>query len=304
MRFLFALVLAFSATVVRADDFIVIVFDTSGSMDAHMRTAGKRRMEVAQDAMLSVLTKVPDTTRVGILTFRGWVYDLDKVDRAKMETAIRSCNSGGGTPLYNYIKQGATRLLQERAKQGNVGSYKLLVVTDGEADYGDRTLNDDSKRQDGTIKLGVLKDIISRGVVVDTIGLDMSSDHQLKSQINGVYMRGDDPQSIQQSLKKAIAEVGFKGNDKVSEEIFREVGDLPDGFAKAAITGLTEFQNQPIGEQPPVLVVRDGVVVQEAKNSPVVEKSSGWKWAIGVAVFLTFIVLLVTILSRYATVQR
>lgn len=280
MRYIAALVcsVVFALSAI-ADDYIVIVFDTSGSMGDIMRGAGKSRMVVAQDALIDVLSKVPDSTQVGVLTFNGWIYDISKVDRPKLATAIRNCKPGGGTPLYRHIKNGATRLLVERQKQNNLGYYKLLVVTDGEA--SDSDLNKDGIFKDGTVKLSIMNDIIGRGVIVDTIGLDMKGDHTLSKEINGTYMKGDDPASLQKSLNKAVAEVGFKGDDKFSEEIFKELSDLPDSFAKATIDGLTTFHNHPIGELPPIRVVmEDGSVVDHPNpnNSEGVAPSSGLRW--------------------------
>lgn len=286
---------------VRADDHVVIVFDTSGSMGEYMRSAKATRMKVAQDALVSVLSKVPDTTKVGILTFEGWVYDLQKVDRVKVQEAIRKCRPGGGTPLYEFIKQGGNRLLEERAKQGNVGYYKLLVVTDGEAQ--DNNINADGNFPDGSFKPGVLKDIISRNITVDAIGLAMRNDHALKTQINGRYMRGDDSESIESSLKKAVAEVGFDGKDGISDEIFKEIGDLPEDFVKASIKGLTDFRNHPLGELPPVKVVRDDGTVVEVPNPGMTKTTSsgggvGWGWIIlivlGAVVGVIFVIVVIS----------
>ena len=47
--------------------------------------------------------------------------------------AIDSITSQGGTPLGEYMKQGADALLDARKKQFGYGTYRLLVVTDGEA---------------------------------------------------------------------------------------------------------------------------------------------------------------------------
>lgn len=243
-----------------ADDHVVIVFDTSGSMGDYMRSAGQSRLDVAKAALVNVLTKLPPTTQVGILTFNGWIYDIQKVDQERLRQAVMNVDAGGGTPLYEFIAQGATKLLEVRKSNNNAGSYKLLVVTDGEAT--DSGLNDDSSFADGTPKMGVLKDVLSRGIIVDSIGLDMSDDHSLKTLINGKYMRGDDPGTLTQALQKAVAEVGFGPNQDVSDEAFREIQGLPEGFVVSIIEGLTTFQNHPIGEKPYVKVVQNGVVVE------------------------------------------
>lgn len=244
------LCLGFAASAI-ADDTIVIVFDNSGSMNEYMRSAKRTRMAVAQDALVDVVSKVPSTTKIGILTFNGWIYEIGPVDAAKLNTAVRNVKAAGGTPLYHFIKTGGTQLLAERQKNLNVGFYKMIVVTDGQANDNDAPLNNDSRFPTGEFKPGVLKDIISRGIIVDTIALEMSSAHSLKTSINGLYMNGNDPATIEQSLKRAVAEVGFNGNDGLTNDAFKEIGELPEVFVRDSLKGLTEFRNQPIGELPP-----------------------------------------------------
>jgi len=259
-RILMALAMLLMSGTVYADDYIIIVVDTSGSMGEYMRSARATRMEVAQTSLKEVLGKVPTSTKVAILSFEGWVFNKEfrTVDKAQLIAAIDGMRPGGGTPLYEYMRAGATELLNTRANAGNTGTYKLLVVTDGEA--GDSGLNELSQFSDGAPKLGVLNDIVSRGVIVDAIGLDMKGNHSLATQINGHYMRGDDPESLVKAVQKSIhAEVNF--NDGVGEDIFNEVSQLPDTFANSIITALTTYQNYPIGEKPPVQVVNvDGTI--------------------------------------------
>lgn len=266
MKSFLAIALMMICTAVRADDHIVIVFDTSGSMENTMRGVGKTRMAVAKQCLKDVLGKLPATTKVGILTFAGWAYELGTIDKAKMTAAINNCRSDGSTPLYAHIKQGGTRLLQERARQNNIGSYKLIVVTDGAADNDDALLNNDSKWNDGLPKPGVIRDILNRGITIDTIGLEIGGDHALAKQINGSYMRGDDPSSLTQGLAKAVAEVGFNGKDAASEEFFNELNGMPEVFVKATIQGLTDLPNHPIGERAPIKVVHEDGTITEQEN--------------------------------------
>lgn len=277
MRFIATLLVALCLVgTVQADDSIVIVFDSSGSMGEYMRSAGKTRMEVAQDALIDVLSKVPPTTKVGILTFDGWAKKIGPVDRASLTTTIRNIRPGGGTPLYEYLRAGGTALLGERAGQLNVGSYKVLVITDGEA--GDDYLNRDETWPDGSPKPGVLNDIMSRNVTVDTIALDMAGDHDLKTKINGSYMKGDDPNSLTEAVSKAVAEVGFGDSQDASDDAFQEIADLPDDGVHAILTGLSTFPNHPIGEKPPIPVVQEDGTVQmqpDPLNEPVPEAGEG-----------------------------
>ena len=224
----------------KADDSLVILLDTSGSMSNLM--GNNTRMQVAQQALLNVLEKVPPTTKVGILTFHDWIYDLQPADYPKMEQAIRHARHGGGTPLYFFAKKAANRLLLERKNNLNVGNYKLLIVTDGEAQDGN--LNSDH----GDVP-GVMTDILHRGITVDAIGVAMAKDHLLSTQINGSYMRGDDPESLEKSLQRAVSEIGFANSQDANVDAFQDIADLPDDFVLAVLKGLTTFQNQPIGEK-------------------------------------------------------
>ena len=306
MKYVLALMLALvMAGQTFADDFIVIVLDTSGSMGEHMNNVEGRptRIKVAQDAMIEVLSKVPDTTKVGILSFDKWVYDIQQVDRAKLQAAIRNTKPGGGTPLYEYLRAGATRLLEERERMDNKGNFKILVVTDGVAN--DDALNRDSRFDNGTIRPGVLQDVMQRNVVVDAIGLDMQSDHPLKTIINGSYMAGDDPSSLKQSLRQAVAEVKMDGKD-TDADAFSEINDIPDVLIMCALRGLTTFQNHPIGEKPPEKVVRaDGTVTTQPDptNESVPELGEGGGGSVGLVILGLFagviaLVVLISVMNR------
>lgn len=301
MKYTYSLLAALAITsAVAADDYIVVVFDTSGSMNDYMRSAQKSRMDVAKEAMISVFGKVPPTTKVGVLTFNGWAYELGPVVQPALIKAFHECTAEGSTPLYRHIKVGADRLLTERAKNLNVGFYKLLVVTDGEADRPDAALNKDSTYPDGSTKPGYLQDIINRGIVVDAIGLDMRSDHSLKTAINGSYMRGDDLKSVTSSLRKSVAEVGHGGKDgTTAAEVFEAMQQYPDAFVKASIKGLTSFQNQPIGELPPIEVVNeDGSVSMQDNPANTPSGGMGWVgWTLTIVTILVGLVFIGIIIS-------
>ena len=239
------LVLAFLAWTgtVHADN-IVVLLDTSQSMETTMRV-GKTRMEVAHAALIDVLSKVPPSTNVGVLTFGGWVYELGPVDQARLQQAVLAAKPNGGTPLWAYIKTGANKLLEARQSNNNLGVYKLVVVTDVEAQDGD--LAEDQRNG----KLGYLNDIKNRGLIIDAIGLDMKGDHKLATQVNGSYMRGDDPASLKAAVQQSVAEI--KLSDAGSQDLLAEINGLPDEFSRGVLVGLGVFQNQGIGEDPPKL---------------------------------------------------
>ena len=106
---------------------------------------------------------------------------------------------------------------------------------------------------------------MQRGIVVDTIGLDMPGNHSLSQLINGAYMSGDNPQSLTEAVTKAIAEIGFGDGRDTSEEAFEEIGEIPESFAMATILGLTTYSNHPIGQLTP----------QAIETSPPVASTGG-----------------------------
>ena len=278
MKALASILLWFAlSTAASADDFVIILLDTSGSTAQPMRRVGRSRMEVAKEALTSVIEKIPPTTKIGLLTFRGWTYDLGPVNKTELIERInsRAIFPDGQTPLYRHMKMAADRLLQERQKQGNIGTYKLLVITDGEANGGDPALNQDGRHPEGTFKPGVLRDIVSRNIVVDVIGLDMREDHSLKTLINGSYMRGDDPASMTRAVQKAIAEVGFDAASDVSNEAFAEVAELPEPVIQGAIQALSSFPNHPISERPTAKAAAPETAPAPPTAGPTADKGGG-----------------------------
>lgn len=234
-----ALVLLLSINAV-AGDYVVVLLDTSGSMDTRMRSVRLSRLQAAQESLATVAGQLPASTNVGLLTFRGWVYDLQPLDRDKFILAVNSTSAGGGTPLGQFMKDGADVLLKSREKNRGIGTYRFLVVTDGEAD-NTKLMNN------------YAADIVSRGIILDTIGLDMRSDHTLKA-LSKKYMKADDPESLKNAVQTALAEVGKGGGDDGVGN-FEMLNGLSSDGAKAIISGLTEHQNHGIGEDPPVRVV-------------------------------------------------
>src|SRR5688572_14682498 len=118
-----------------AHDNVVIVLDASGSMNGALPGSKLNKMAAAKVALKEVLKKIPQSTRLGLLVFSArnlqddWVYPLGPRNDAELFKAIDLPLPGRGTPLGQYIKIGADRLLEERAKQFGYGTFRLLVVT-------------------------------------------------------------------------------------------------------------------------------------------------------------------------------
>ena len=217
---------------VQVTDNVIVVVDASGSMGTPM--GGADRMSVAREALKQVLGQVPESTHIGVLVFpRGdWVYPLGSRVEQRLNNAIDSIRSGGGTPLGSYMKRGADALLKARQKQFGYGTYRLLVVTDGEAN--DRNLVE-----------GYTPDIISRGITIDVIGVDMESEHTLATKVH-TYRSADNPDSLRQAITEVFAEVSSADTGQTDEDAFELIADLPKQTASEMLKSLSTTGNDPI----------------------------------------------------------
>ena len=238
-------------------DNVVIVLDASGSMAGKMRAANVTRMTAAKQALHQVLKQIPETTHVGLLVFSAenvkdhWVYPLGPRDDAVLSRAIDLPRPKGGTPLGRYIKIGADRLLEERKKQFGYGSYRLLVVTDGEAG--------DSKIMERNTRL-----VLQRGVLnLDVIGVDMAGRHTL-AKMSHSYRQANDPESLTRAIKEVFAEISTSDGTDSGAEAFEEIASLGAEFAGGVLAGLAVTGNQPIGQGP-----QSPTPVPVAKKAPI-----------------------------------
>jgi hypothetical protein len=223
---------------VRAEQHVVVVLDDSGSMADRMR--GNRRMEkmaAAKSALLTVLEQLPATARVGVVLLNGtrqgdpWVVPLGPVDLRRARKTIRPIRAEGGTPLGQFIKIGADALLRARDKF-HYGDYRLLVVTDGEA-------------SDPELVAMYLPDVLSRGLTVDVIGVDMPGNHSLATQVHS-YRKADDAASLTRAVREVFAETASDATD-TGESDFALLEGIPAETAAAALQALGEAGNEPIG---------------------------------------------------------
>lgn len=217
---------------------VVVVLDASGSMGEYMEH-NKTKMDVAKESLKSVLSDVPDDTQIGIVCFGSsidWVYPLASKDVGRLSAAIDDISPSGNTPLGTYIKKGADALLSQRKKQLGYGTYRLLVVTDGEAGFTERPLIDK-----------YVPEIMSRGIVLDVIGLAMKSDHTLAKKCHS-YRRGNDQTELRQSMQEVFAEVGNAGSDLDAD--LELIEPIPAELMKPIISAIGTMNNYPIGETP------------------------------------------------------
>src|SRR3989338_1185615 len=224
-------------------DNVVIVLDCSGSMREPMYNTDIMKLNAAKSALKDVLKQVQETTHIGLLQFsagntsKEWLYPLGVKKDVEFMNAIDTPKPGGNTPLGKYMKIGADRLLQEREKQHGYGSYRLLVVTDGESTESPCPV--DSYTQD----------IISRGIIIDAVVINMDRAHTLATKVHS-YRSANNPGSLKKALAEEFAEVGSVKNDATGKEVFELIAPLPSEVAAAILQALSASGNHPIGEKP------------------------------------------------------
>lgn len=220
-------------------DCIVIVLDDSGSMNEGFGGGG-RRLDAAKRGLKVVLRSAPKSTWVGLLALNaGWAYQLGPRDDARLTDVIDRIETSGGTPLARNIKAGADRLMAEREKQFGYGSYRLLVVTDGEETEDSRGIE------------VYPPEVRSRGLTLDVIGVGIGEEHALRKNAHS-YRSADNPAALERAIREVLAERVDPGDQTGGGDAFALVAGLDPGVAQAMIASLGKLPNHPIGEQPPV----------------------------------------------------
>ena len=221
---------------VPAEDNVVIMLDTSSSMMESMGRQQGTKMEAAKNALLEVLRRMSPDTNVGLVTFRGCLIPLSPIDFNRAKMVISNQSPNGNTPLGQFMKDSADALLKKREESHGYGRYTLLVITDGEA-------------TDYDLMKKYTADIVSRGIVLKTIGVKMSTDHTLKSYSSN-YFAANDAKALLQSVELAVAEIPI--TDSNSED-YSLLQSLPNDAVSKFMGAMNELNNRnyPIGEEPP-----------------------------------------------------
>jgi uncharacterized protein YegL len=235
IAFVLSLMLGSLGSIAHATDHVVIILDDSGSMNEAM--AGNiRKMDAAKRALVKVVEQIPDTTNVGILLLNGarannhWLVPLGALDKKNATIKVNSIGANGGTPLGEAMRIASDQLLQARNKSV-YGTYRLIVVTDGEAT--DKVLLDQ-----------YLPDILSRGLIVDAIGVNMAGNHSLATQVHS-YRRADDEAALSNAIVEILAE-SSGDNSGSSDSDFELLNALNDVDAGEILKALAKPNNDPV----------------------------------------------------------
>lgn len=215
---------------------VVVILDNSGSMQGMMNRS-ETKIDAAKSALMQVLDKSPPTSQVGVLLLNpgpqgDWLIPLGPIDQTKLERSVASLNADGNTPLGAKMKVAADALLQLR-EANRYGTYKMLIVSDGEA-------------SDPDLVQQYLPSIQARGILVDVIGVSMAQQHSLATQTS-TYRNANDPNSLAQAIGDVVlGESSASPDDAAGQTDFELLAALPDQVAMASLAALTAAANDPI----------------------------------------------------------
>ncbi|MCD8535296.1 MAG: VWA domain-containing protein [Verrucomicrobia bacterium] len=113
-----------------------IVLDASGSMSYTIgEIGGEKRIDAAKKAVVAFLQQLPRDVHLGLLSFQPTreLVALGPNNHQSVAEHVLKLTPQGKTPLYKAITIGFSALEDQARKQSGYGTYKLIIVTDGES---------------------------------------------------------------------------------------------------------------------------------------------------------------------------
>lgn len=262
-------------------EHVLILLDASGSMTAQMEGPDPARMITRMEAAKQAISKVVDglkgEVRIGLLVFssrdgKEWAYPVGPLDKERFRAGLMAVQADGGTPLGEYIEKAANALLAERQALKGYGDYRLVVVTDGEAE--------DPERMDAAAT-----GLLSRGISLDVVGVQMDEAHALSAKAHS-YREAGDMASLEKAIRALLAETGGSAQAQGDAEAYALAGAFSDSAAGAVLKSLASgLRNDPIGVHP-------GAAAAAWSDSPAPGsdvKKTGW-WAIAIVIWVVWMV--------------
>ena len=171
---------------------IILAIDRSTSMS--YENEGLTKMDMAKEAAVQAIDLLKEGDRIGIIAFDDnteWVSAPGAVSTAAdlrtLISRIRSMEIGGGTDIYTALQTARRRL-----RTLDAGVKHVILITDGQASYGEFDLFGQQVRRDA--------------ISVSTIGIGTDADLDLLEKIardgEGRHYFAADPSTIPAVLTK------------------------------------------------------------------------------------------------------
>lgn len=173
------------------------IFDMSGSMDESC--SGKRKIDGAKEAVSRFMKNIPDDVNLGLMLIGTKTGDdfaealaIGPGNKEEFLNIISSLQPRGGTPLGEAIQVSVDRVVEQYKKQLGYGTYRIIIITDGE--------------QTGIRLKEPCNYLASHGFIgLYSIGLCMKKAHTLKN-YSLEYYDANSYEELEQALVEATAE--------------------------------------------------------------------------------------------------
>jgi len=175
----------------------ILIFDGSGSMGESNCAGGRRKIEVAKDAVSEWSKSIPSEAYLGLVAFHrdGWsTLPLTTGNRETFINAIDQINSGRGTPLSQALGKAYKIFTTQGRRQLGYGEYTFVVVTDGIADNRNR------------LSQNVNYVLSKTPIQIHSIGFCIGKHHSLNQPGHTIYKSADNPEQLREGLKEVLAE--------------------------------------------------------------------------------------------------
>jgi len=175
----------------------VLIFDGSGSMGDVKCSAGRKKIDVAKEAVIEWSKTLPPDANIGLVAFhnRGWVFGkLGETDHQTFIKDVQSLSYGGKTPLTKAFGHAYRDITFQGQKQLSYGEYTIVVVTDGIANSPSQLYDTVETIQDAS------------PITIYTIGFCIGDKHSLNQPGKTIYKAADNPEALRQGLKEVLAE--------------------------------------------------------------------------------------------------
>lgn len=211
---LIAVSLVFSSTVFAAQGSLILIFDTSGSMDDRVGSSGKSKIEIAKDVLNNDFIPLIDQEfQIGLQVFSCFGQDAQNVALGHATQIIREnphftqrewimeqidkATAQGSTPLVATLQRSKEQLLASDHSPGKTERKIVVLITDGEADEGAIELKKEIKKS-----VAQKIDVFGIGFSIDSGGV------ALKESLGDHYFEATaDRASLQKAMSSILSEI-------------------------------------------------------------------------------------------------
>jgi Ca-activated chloride channel homolog len=201
-----------SAGVASTASNFYFLFDMSGSMDE--KCSGKRKIDGAKEAVARFMKNIPDSVNIGLMLFGtrtgddyGEALPLASGNKEEFLKIINSLEPNGKTPLGEALLASVDKIVEQYKRQLGYGTYRIIIITDGEETGIDLKQPCDYLARHGFIGLY-------------SIGLCMKNSHTLKK-YSLSYRDANNYEELEQALVEATAESDVFDANLFDENLYK-----------------------------------------------------------------------------------